>query len=122
MPSSATVLIRIIAEVHTNTCWTFYCTHIVVRCAPCGRLSTRFSRLTEKRRNDNEVLLVMNNNNNSIQFLSICMLTQQSKGQLQSEHERKKQTHIKYKDKAIYNICVMMMIKIIMTTEIKVIS
>jgi hypothetical protein len=31
-------------------------------------------------------------NNNSIQFLFICMLTQQPKGQLQSEHEWKKQT------------------------------
>jgi hypothetical protein len=31
------------------------------------------------------------------------MLTQQPKGQLQSEHEWKKQTHTKYKDKAIYN-------------------
>jgi hypothetical protein len=28
-----------------------------------------------------------------IQFLFICLLTQQPKGQLQSEHERKKQTH-----------------------------
>jgi hypothetical protein len=44
------------------------------------------------------------------------MLTQQPKGQLQSEHEWKKQTHIMYRDKAIYNIWVIMMvIKIIIT-------
>jgi hypothetical protein len=49
------------------------------------------------------------------------MLTQQTKDQLQSEHEWKKQTHTKYKDKEIYNIWVMtMVIKII--TEIKVIN
>jgi hypothetical protein len=39
------------------------------------------------------------------------MLTQQPKGQLQSEHEWKKQTHTKYKDKAIYNSWVMVVIK-----------
>jgi hypothetical protein len=38
------------------------------------------------------------------------MLTQEPKGQLQSEHEWKKQAHTKYKDKAIYNICVMIMV------------
>jgi hypothetical protein len=37
------------------------------------------------------------------------MLTKQPKGQLQSEHEWKEQIHTKYKDKAIYNIWVMMM-------------
>jgi hypothetical protein len=31
-----------------------------------------------------------NDNNNSIQFLFICVLTQQPKGQLQSEHKWKK--------------------------------
>jgi hypothetical protein len=36
------------------------------------------------------------------------MLTEQPKGQLQSDHEGEKQTHTKYKDKAIYNIWVMM--------------
>jgi hypothetical protein len=35
------------------------------------------------------------------------MVTQQPKGQLQSEHEWKKETHTKYKNEAIYNIWVM---------------
>jgi hypothetical protein len=48
------------------------------------------------------------------------MLTQQPKRQLQSEHECKKQTHSKYKDKTIYNIRVkMMVIKIIIIIKIK---
>jgi hypothetical protein len=38
------------------------------------------------------------------------MLTQQPKGRLQGEHEWKKQTHTKCKNKTIYNICVMIMV------------
>jgi hypothetical protein len=52
------------------------------------------------------------------------MLTQQPKGQLQSEHEWKKQTHTKYKDEAIYlySIRVMMMVIKIKIRKIKVIN
>jgi archaellum biogenesis protein FlaJ (TadC family) len=49
------------------------------------------------------------------------MLTQQPKDQLQSEHEWKNQRYTKYKDEAIYNIWIMMMvIRIIIITKIKV--
>jgi hypothetical protein len=41
-----------------------------------------------------------------IQFLFVCVLTQQPRGQLQSEHEWKRDADTKYK--AIYNIRVMM--------------
>jgi hypothetical protein len=48
---------------------------------------------------------------NSITFLFICILTQQLKGQLQSEHEWKKETNThKAQNKEIYNIWVMMMV------------
>jgi hypothetical protein len=53
-----------------------------------------------------------NTDNNSVQFLFICVLTQQLKSQLQSEHEWKKQTNKnKVQNKAIYIVWVMMMIK-----------
>jgi hypothetical protein len=92
---------------------------------PQGQLQTQHSADTGSYIKDkhNMNTTAIYTSNNSIQFLFICMLTQQPKGQLQSKHEWKKQTHTKYKDKAIYNIWVMMtVIKIIIITEIKVIN
>jgi hypothetical protein len=40
-------------------------------------------------------------NNNSIHFLFICILVHQPKGQLQGEHEWKKETPTNYKAKQL---------------------
>jgi hypothetical protein len=50
--------------------------------------------------------------NNSIHFLFICVLTQQPRGQLQSEYEwNKERKEHKSQNKTIYNIWVMLIIK-----------
>jgi hypothetical protein len=62
-------------------------------------------------------------NDNSVQFLFICMLTQQPKGQVQSEHEWKEERNkrVQSTKDGIYKdaICVIMHnVKVVITTFI----